>query len=84
LDLSEDGAGAQQAPGRRDDQQWSHESKHRGNRREARWHAPFKERVATASTDADQLCGDLAWCEPIEHRSIPPVVHAARTKNQQQ
>jgi len=26
----------------------------------------------SASTDADQFCGDLAWCEPFEHWSIPP------------
>jgi hypothetical protein len=25
-----------------------------------------------ASADADQFCGDLAWCEPIEHWSMPP------------
>jgi hypothetical protein len=53
-----------------DEERWND----RGNQRESDWRSPFSGRVAATSAHVDRSRDDPAWCEDIEHRSIPSVV----------
>jgi len=50
-----------------DEERWSD----CGNQRESHERCSFADGVAATSANADQFCDDPAWCEAIEHRSIP-------------